>query len=151
MSMNFEQYAAKGNEMINYLATDLSVTRDQAARVLRATLHTLRNRLSIEENFDLIAQLPMVIKAVYVDGWKPERQIHQSHHLIDFLDEIKENDHKAGTFDFGDIEQTIFMVRGAFRVISKYVSNGELNDIIHTLPLKIRDFIINAIDEGQYI
>ena len=43
------------------------------------------------------------------------------------------------------------MARGAIRVISKYVSNGELNDVIRTLPLKIREFIVNAIDEGQYI
>src|SRR5690349_19796522 len=73
--MNFEKHAAKGNEFVHRLAIRLGdeKNRDRAARVLRCVLHALRDRLSLDESLQLMAQLPMAIKAVYVDGWTPNQ------------------------------------------------------------------------------
>src|SRR5689334_6902602 len=86
--MNFEKHAAKGNEFIHRLAIRLGdgADRDRATRVLRCVLHVLRNRLSVEESFQLIAQLPMAIKAIYVDGWAPSH----GHPKIKTIDEFAE-------------------------------------------------------------
>ncbi|AKB78938.1 hypothetical protein MSHOH_2455 [Methanosarcina horonobensis HB-1 = JCM 15518] len=46
-------------------------SKDRADQALRATLHTLRDRLTIEEIVQLAAQLPLPIKGMYYDGWIP--------------------------------------------------------------------------------
>ena len=91
MSLHFEQYAAKGNEFLSVLANELELPRDRSARILRSVLHVLRRHLSVEESLQVVSQLPMMLKAVYVDGWNPSvpRRIK---HIDEFLDEIKKED-----------------------------------------------------------
>src|SRR6266481_7334219 len=56
------------------LAVELGgVGRDDAYDVLRGFLHTLRDRLTIDEAADLAAQLPMLIRGLYYEGWDPSR------------------------------------------------------------------------------
>lgn len=42
-----------------------------AYRVLRAWLHTLRDRLTVEASAHFAAQLPDLIRGVYYAGWNP--------------------------------------------------------------------------------
>ena len=42
-----------------------------AARALRAVLHALRDRLTVEEGAQLAAQLPTLIRGIYYEQWKP--------------------------------------------------------------------------------
>ncbi len=44
---------------------------DEAAAysVLRAVLHQLRDRLTPEEAVDLAAQLPLIVRGIYFEGW----------------------------------------------------------------------------------
>lgn len=48
-------------------------TQDQhfAYRVLRAWLHTLRDRLTVEAAAHFAAQLPELLRGVYYEGWNP--------------------------------------------------------------------------------
>lgn len=48
--------------------------RHKAYLALRAVLHTLRDRLTVEEAAHLGAQLPMLIRGFYYEGWDPKRQ-----------------------------------------------------------------------------
>ena len=70
MSIDFEKYAIKGNEFVSLITNALSVPKERAGRIIRAVFHSIRNRLTHEESFQLLAQLPMSLKGVYVDGWK---------------------------------------------------------------------------------
>ena len=45
--------------------------RKQSYAALRAVLHRLRDRLSVDGAAHLGAQLPTLIRGVYYDGWKP--------------------------------------------------------------------------------
>lgn len=47
--MNFDKYAQKGNEMLNTLAKDLEMDKEDAGRILRAVLYAMRDHLSIQE------------------------------------------------------------------------------------------------------
>lgn len=51
--------------------------RRLAYRVLRAWLHCLRDRLSVEVAAHFAAQLPDLLRGVFFDGWNPVRVPHK--------------------------------------------------------------------------
>lgn len=138
MPLHFELYASKGNEMINRIADELEVPRDQAARILKSTLHALRSQLTISESFDFLSQLPMIIKAVYVDGWNPSKEKKQVKSITDFFDEIRSDNQGLAAYDFGNEIQTFHTVKAVFKVLREYVSTGEWEDMqsVVSKPLK---------------
>ena len=51
--------------------------RNQSYAALRAVLHALRDRLTVEEGAQFAAQLPMLIRGLYYAGWDPRRVPHK--------------------------------------------------------------------------
>jgi uncharacterized protein (DUF2267 family) len=56
------------DEVAGQLGTD---DHRQAYRVLRAYLHALRDRPTVDEAAQLAAQLPALIRGIYYEGWTP--------------------------------------------------------------------------------
>jgi uncharacterized protein (DUF2267 family) len=67
----FDTTLQKTNDWLNDLMQRQGWTRPRAYRALRATLHALRDRLIVEEVAELAAQLPMLIRGFYYEGWDP--------------------------------------------------------------------------------
>ncbi|MEK1852541.1 MAG: DUF2267 domain-containing protein, partial [Phyllobacterium sp.] len=68
----FTHGAEQAQQWVNELDDDLNWgDKARAYRLLRAVLHTMRDFLSIEEVADMSAQLPIVIRGVFFDGWDP--------------------------------------------------------------------------------
>ncbi len=141
MSYNFEKYASKGNEFVDIVAEDLKVLKEKAGRIIRAVFHALRNRISHEESFHLLAQLPMALKGAYVDGWKFEKDFVRINHINDFLDEIRKEDGELAGFDFGNDAKAKLAVIAVFKALSYFVSEGEMEDIIAALPKELKVLI----------
>lgn len=140
MQTPFNKYALKGNEMLKQLAEGLGIPddKDRALNVLKAVLHGIRNRITPEQSAHFISQLPMMIKAVYVDGW----QIGKHQNRINTFDQFVEEVYQLGggfesyTFDeIGDAETGIQVV---FSVLKHYISEGEFNGILATMPAELR-------------
>ena len=72
MAINFDKFAQEGNLFLKELAQQLGHPQEHARTgiILRAVLHTLRERITISESFNMLAQLPMFLKGIYVDNWK---------------------------------------------------------------------------------
>ena len=106
--------------------------RHRAYRALRAVLHALRDRLTVEETADLGAQLPMLIRGLYYEGWTPSGKPVKERKREDFLAHIEAA--------FRD-DPAIFpeAVAGAvFKVLQRHVSAGEIGDVKQILPVQIR-------------
>jgi uncharacterized protein (DUF2267 family) len=141
MSYNFEKYASKANEFVNTVAEDLKMPKEKTGRIIRAVFHALRNRISHEESFQLIAQLPMALKGVYVDGWKFDKGFNRISHVKDFLDEVRQEDGELAGYDFGNDEKAKHAVTAVFKALSYFVSEGEMEDIIATIPKELKVLI----------
>jgi len=140
--MNFEKYVEKGNLFLKELAEEIGVPGDKerAGRVLRTVLHVLRNRLTLEESFDLISQLPMCIKAIYVDGWKPSPMPDKTIKSVDdFIHAVLEEDRRSAGRDFGNEEHAKQIIKAVFRVIKRHVSDGEIQDVKGDLPKHLKE------------
>lgn len=149
MATDFDKYSDKGNELLKMLADDLQVPDHNACRILRAVLHTIRNHLTVEESLQMVAQLPMMVKALYVDQWHMPQPTKRIHHVTQFLDEIRECDKKQAGYDFGNDESAAKAVKAVFRTLNYYISDGEFEDITAVLPTEIKDFIIGSIGTGR--
>ena len=112
---------------------------------MRSVLHALRNRLVHEESFQLLAQLPMAMKGVYVDGWKFNKPISRIRHLDDFLDEVREEDGGLAGYDFGNKASAKVAVGAVFKALHFFVTEGEMNAITGVMPGELKKFIKETI------
>lgn len=144
MPLNFDKHAQKGNRFLNQLAAELGDSSDtaRAGRILRAVLRTLRDHLTLEENFQLMAQLPIALKGVYVDSWSPQRvQAPKTRRTEDFVEEMIRHEGSASWRDFSGMDDGIDAARAVFRVMREYVSEGEFNDIESILPQELKQLV----------
>ena len=106
--------------------------KQRAYRLLRATLHALRDRLSPDEAAHLGAQLPMLVRGFYFEGWHPAGKPRKERHKDDFLAHID-----VAFRNDPDVDAEA-VARAVFAVIGKHVSPGEVRDIVGSLPAEIR-------------
>jgi uncharacterized protein (DUF2267 family) len=129
----FESTLQTSYAWLNDLMEELGWTdRHRAYQALRSVLHAVRDRLTVDEAADLGAQLPMLIRGMYYEGWNPADTPVHGRLREDFLAPISETFH-----DHPEIipEGVVWAV---FTVMEKHVSGGELQDVKDMLPDKIR-------------
>ncbi|WNH13103.1 DUF2267 domain-containing protein [Thalassobellus suaedae] len=147
MSLNFNQYAVEGNTFIKQYAKELCIPEDpeRAGRILSSILHGLRSIISVEESLQFIAQLPMFLKAVYVNGWSIKTNKKRVKDMEEFIDLIRSIDGKTFLYDFESDEITEDYIYSTFLILRKYVSSGEMDDIRGGLPKRLKGLIFDHI------
>jgi uncharacterized protein (DUF2267 family) len=101
--------------------------RNQSYAALRAVLHAVRDRLTVEETAQLGAQLPMLVRGIYYAEWDPSK-VPMKQNREEFMQRIREQ------FPYqieGDIEQLECTV---LRALRRYISDGEWDDIKSAMP-----------------
>ena len=147
MALNFNKIAAKGNKFLKDLSKELGYPEDinRAGRVLKTILHALRNQLTTEESVQLLAQLPLFLKGIYVENWTLHKNAKKPKNFDELYHEIRKIDKLAALYDFktdDDIDNAIAVV---FMSLRKYVSLGELEDIKAILQKDLKSMLNNAI------
>ncbi len=139
MGLDFNDYAREGNEFINKLAADLGHPdrKDQAGILLRAVLHALRDRISVPENLHVIAQLPMFLKAVYVDQWTYSEDVDRLKTAEEFTKRVEELQTQLGERRFDWEQSTEELVGTVIAAVERYLTEGEIADIRSELPEEI--------------
>jgi uncharacterized protein (DUF2267 family) len=107
--------------------------KHKAYLALRTTLQALRDRLTVEEVAQLGAQLPMLIRGFYYEGWDPTGKPLRERHKEEFLARIEQQ------FRDDESVDTEQVARAVFTVLSNRVSEGEIEDVKHVLPTELRE------------
>jgi uncharacterized protein (DUF2267 family) len=101
-------------------------------------LHALRSQISIEESHELIEQFPLSIKGIYLQGWNPREKPKKIVHINEFVREVIHEDRPNGHRDIATAKDGENAVRAVFKVIRRYVSEGEIQQIRRSLPPELR-------------
>jgi uncharacterized protein (DUF2267 family) len=121
------------NVWINEVMEELGgLDRRRAYVALRAVLHALRDRLSVDHAAALGAQLPMLVRGFYFEGWHPGGKPIKERHKEEFLAHVR----AAFRSDPGTDSED--MTRAVLRVVARHVSPGEVAHVKDTLPDEIR-------------
>jgi uncharacterized protein (DUF2267 family) len=135
----FDNTTQKTNEWLRDISQQLGVdNRRLAYLALRGTLHAVRDFLPLDESAQLSAQLPMLVRGLYFEGWNPSRTPEENRSQESFLSRVDEALERAlwnEEIDL-DAEQA---ARAVLRVLSERVSDGEIAQVQHVLPEPVRD------------
>lgn len=105
--------------------------RHTAYQLLRATLHAFRDRIGPVHAVHFGAQLPMLIRGFYYEGWQPEKPIPKTRHAEDFLAAIEE---AAGRTLGPDLKEK---VRAVFSMIADRIDAHEFEKLRKVLPREL--------------
>jgi uncharacterized protein (DUF2267 family) len=131
----FDTTLHKTNAWLNELRTEL-LTEDRhlAYLALRATLHALRDRLPTAEVAHLGAQLPMLIRGLYYEGWNPKSRPLKLRRKEEFLARIAEELQRVD-----DAVDPELLAEAVFAVLARRITEGEIEDVKGILPSAIRE------------
>jgi uncharacterized protein (DUF2267 family) len=124
---------------VNDVADEFGTEDHQLAyRILRAFLHAVRDRITVEESAQLAAQLPTLIRGIYYEGWRPSTTPLRYHDRETFLRKIADEALLAGS------TEASYAVTAAAAVLRRHVSEGEVADVLAILPAEIRQLLGDA-------
>jgi uncharacterized protein (DUF2267 family) len=101
--------------------------RNQSYGALRASLHALRDRLAVDEAAQLAAQLPMLVRGIYYEGWDPSR-VPIRMNREQFVQRVRQE------FRYevdGGMER---LVRTVINALRPQISDGEWHDVRAVMP-----------------
>lgn len=107
--------------------------RHRAYLVLRATLHALRDQLGTHGAAHFSAQLPMLLRGIFYEGWRPSDGPLKQRHISDFLDAFRAH------LPSGTVVNDEQAVRAVFSVIWEMIDPGEVEKILASFPKDLRD------------
>ena len=114
--------------------------RRLAYRVLRAWLHCLRDRLSVDVAAHFAAQLPELLRGVFFDGWNPSqvpRKYDRAAYVPRFAREARVRD--------SDVVKAARIVSA---VAGSHMSAGVVAEAFRLLPADLRELLEPAASEA---
>jgi uncharacterized protein (DUF2267 family) len=125
----FESTLQKADQWMKDTMEELGPDDPQKAyRSLRAVLHALRDRLTPGEVTDMASEMPMLIRGLFLEGWKATPPSGDVDSQEEFFAAV--NEKLQVPADVGPEDST----RAIFRVLERRISCGEISDIRDMLP-----------------
>ncbi|MCB9566159.1 MAG: DUF2267 domain-containing protein [Myxococcales bacterium] len=130
--MKYRDYASHADEFVREISTELDLggAPEPAHRALKSALVALRKALPVEASSALLGHLPMLIKAVYVDGWDLKGAAWGDESAAARL---LERTGRAG-------DESRRRLRALVRVIRRRASDDELVGLVSALPRPLAIF-----------
>jgi len=130
---SFDQSLVTTKQWLKDLMAELSTDDEELAyHAIRAVLHALRDRMRIDDAVEFGAQLPMLLRGVYYEGWDPSDKPEKIRNLELFYEKV---DKELRPRDVNPQRACI----GVFRVLENHMSPGAINDLKSTLPHVLKE------------
>lgn len=124
----------KTHEWLRDIKEGLGLDNDRAAyAALRATLHGFRDLLATDQVASFGAQLPMLVRGIYYEGWNPASTLTGERQRRGFLEAVRHELREH--LELSDAER---VARVVFDVVTMHVSPGEIEKTTHSLPREVR-------------
>lgn len=107
--------------------------RHRTYMLLRETLHAIRDFLSVDEAADLSAQLPLLVRGVYFEGWIPAKTPIHPRGKADFIARVAE------PFRDRPLEDPEAAVAAVFDLLRGKISMGEFEQVAGSMRKPLRD------------
>jgi uncharacterized protein (DUF2267 family) len=122
------------HEWLHEIGRELGFDNERAAyAALRATLHAVRNRLPAELVAHFGAELPMLVRGIYYDGWHPSADRLKAAHREDFFDAIG-----AALRGHDELEDVEAVAAAVLRVVDHRMAPGQITRVLEALPEEVR-------------
>jgi uncharacterized protein (DUF2267 family) len=92
----------------------------------------MRDHLTTTESAQLAAQLPLLLRGVWYEGWQPRDRPIAIRHAEEFHAAVEQELRRDGSID---VPAT---VRAVFTLLSRHISQGEITDVVRNLPAELR-------------
>jgi uncharacterized protein (DUF2267 family) len=130
---SFDATVHKTNHVLRQIEQSLGWPKERrnlSYNALRAVLHALRDRLPVDEAAHLAAQLPMLVRGIYYEGWDPSR-VPVKMDREEFLARVRQE------FPFDTGVDTERMVRAVLEALREHITDGEWQDVKSTVPREL--------------
>jgi uncharacterized protein (DUF2267 family) len=128
----FDTTINETNIWLKALQDEIYCDRHQAYAGMRAVFHALRDRLSPGGAMRLAAQLPLLLRGVYVEGWRPDETPIRTHTAADFIERVIVALPPKFDLDPGE------MTRAVLLVMWREMQGGALEKAREEVPEDIR-------------
>lgn len=130
----FERTVHEAHDWVNELTGRLGWTSERdALRLLRTVLCNIRDHLPVNEMAQFSAQLPIMLRGMYFEGWQPKKTPTKDRHVDAFIAAIE--DEVGDVLDYRGTED----IKAVFSVINARISRGEVEDVRANLPQALKD------------
>lgn len=128
----FDRTMQTTNIWLKEISAAIGPDRHLAWKVLSTVLHKLRDRLPFEVSVHLGSQLPLLIRGVYYDQYRPSDQQDKTRHADDFIDDVGK-----WLSDVRPVDPRLAIV-AVFGVLDRHIDAGQVAKVKGTLPHEIR-------------
>ena len=134
-TVSFEQQTKETQQWLSEIAELMGTPKrkDWAYSALKAVLHTVRDRTTLQEVFHLSAQLPVLIRGIYLENYSPTNKPLKLN-AEEFIQMIGDKMGPGVEVDESDA------FRSVMTVLYQKVSPGELDDIKGSMPKAIQSY-----------
>ena len=141
----FDHTVHETNQLLKKVEDEFGWTdrRQQSYAIVRAVLHAVRDRIPYTEAISFSAQLPLLLKGVFFDGWSPEL-IPEKCTRKEFIEKIR------STFPYSTDSSIEEVIATTFQLICEQMDPPETTKILNLLPDDIRELLIGTSVEEEY-
>ena len=134
----FARTTHKSQLWINEMQKELKwLNGDSLYHLLRAVLQSLRDQMSVHEAAHFSAQLPLILRGAFYEGWNPHTEQLRGVTKDDFIAAVKGRLGQAGMPKF-ELEDGVLT---ALNVIKNHISAGEMEDLVSQVEPSLKTFI----------
>lgn len=130
----FERTNHEAHEWVNDLAGRTGWTNErEVLRLLRSVLGKVRDHLPLDEMAQFSAQLPLILRGMFFEGWQPKLTPIHERHAAEFVAAVEDKVGEVIAY------RGVTDIKAVFNVINAHISRGEVEDVRACLPQDLRD------------